>query len=47
MCEYFLTSRHGGVGSTIMFHNKDERGYGSDIEKLEKYTAEQAQRSHD
>jgi len=47
MCKYFLTSRHGGVGSTIMFHNKDERGYGSDIENLEKYTAEQAQRRHD
>lgn len=43
---YFLTSRHGGVGSTVMFHNKDEKGYGSDLRKLEVYSAEEAQKHH-
>ncbi|WP_278384328.1 hypothetical protein [Alteromonas mediterranea] len=45
--EYFLTSRHGGVGSTAMFHNKDEKGYGSDLRNLETYSAEKAQKYHD
>ena len=45
--EYFLTSRHGGVGSTAMFHNKDEKGYGSDLRNLETYSAEKAQKHHD
>lgn len=44
---YFLTSRHGNCGSSVMFHNKDEHGYGTNIDNLEVYTAEQAQKHHE
>lgn len=44
---YFLTSRHGNCGSTVMFHNLDERGYGTDLSGLNKYTPEQAKKHHE
>ena len=47
MERYFLTSRHGNCGSTVMFHNKDECGYGTNLNALETYTAEKAQKHHD
>lgn len=44
--KYFLTSRHGDCGSTVMFHNHGEKGYGSDLNKLEVYSKENAQKRH-
>jgi len=46
MKEYFLTSRHGNCGSTVLFHNKDEHGYGSNLNELEKYTELEAKKGH-
>lgn len=45
--EYFLTSRHGNLGSTVVFHNKNEQGYGTDLSKLNTYSKEEAQKHHD
>lgn len=45
--EYFLTSRHGDCGNSVMFHNHDERGYGSDLNKLQTYSKEETQKKHD
>lgn len=47
MIEFYLVSRHGNCGSNVMFHNKDERGYGTNVNNLEVYTLEQAQEKHD
>ncbi len=44
---YFLTSRHGNLGSTVVFHNKNEQGYGTDLDKLNTYSKEEAQKHHD
>lgn len=44
--EYFLTSRHGDLGSTVVFHNMDEKGYGTDLNKLNVYSKEEAQKHH-
>ena len=44
--EYFLTSRHGNLGSTVVFHNKNEQGYGTDLGKLNVYSKEEAQKHH-
>lgn len=47
MERYFLTSRHGNCGSSVMFHNKDERGYGTNLDNLETYSKEEAQKHHE
>tara|TARA_R110000787_G_scaffold63874_2_gene144727 strand:- start:145 stop:792 length:648 start_codon:yes stop_codon:yes gene_type:complete len=44
--EYFLTSRHGNLDSTVVFHNANEQGYGTDLNKLNVYSKEQAQKQH-
>ena len=44
---FYKTCRHGNVGSNVMFHNKDECGYGTNLKELELYTAEQAQKQMD
>lgn len=41
---FYKTCRHGNVGSNVMFHNKDERGYGTDVKNIEVYNAETAQK---
>lgn len=43
---YFLTSRHGNCGTSVMFHNKDEHGYGTNLNELQLYTREEAQKYH-
>jgi hypothetical protein len=40
---FYKTCRHGNVGSNVMFHNKDEFGYGTNLKNLEVYTKEEAQ----
>lgn len=44
---FYKTCRHGNVGSNVMFHNKDEFGYGTNLKNLETYTKEQAQSAMD
>lgn len=44
---FYKTCRHGNCGSNVMFHNKDELGYGTDLKKLEVYNLETAQREQD
>tara|TARA_R110002096_G_scaffold393550_1_gene588575 strand:- start:38 stop:667 length:630 start_codon:yes stop_codon:yes gene_type:complete len=41
---FYKTCRHGNCGSNVTFHNKDERGYGTDLKGLQTYTLEQAQK---
>jgi len=45
--EYFLTSRHGNLGTTVVFHNANEQGYGTDLNKLNVYSKGEAQKHHD
>ena len=44
---FYKTCRHGDCGSNVMFHNKDECGYGTNLKDLEVYTLEQAQKQMD
>ncbi len=44
---FYLTSRHGDTGSNVMFHNKGGCGYGTDLDNLELYSLEDAQRELD
>ena len=44
---YFLTSRHGDCGRTVMFHNLDEKGYGTDLSKIQSYSQEEAIKNHE
>lgn len=44
---FYLTSRYGDCGSTVLFHNKDGRGYSSSLDKLHKFTLEEAQKHLD
>lgn len=44
---FYKTCRHGNCGSNVMFHNKNERGYGTDLKNLEVYDLETAQREQD
>ncbi|AGG58092.1 hypothetical protein VPAG_00056 [Vibrio phage douglas 12A4] len=41
--EFYVTSRHGLLGTNVVFENKDHLGYGTDLDKLHIYTLEQAQ----
>ena len=43
--QFYLVSRHGNCGSNVMFHNKDENGYGTNLDNLEVYSTEQAQKA--
>ena len=44
MKEFYLRSRHGNCGTNLMFHNKNGAGYGSDLDNLETYSLEDAQK---
>lgn len=46
---FYLRSRHGDTGCNVMFHNKDGKGYGTNLDKLHLFTKEEAQKavSHD
>ena len=44
---FYKTCRHGNCGNNVTFHNKDERGYGSNLKNLETYNLERAQRQQD
>ena len=44
---FYKTCRHGNCGNNVVFHNKDERGYGTNLKELEVYTLEQAQKQMD
>ena len=41
---FYLTSRHGDCGTNVMFHNKNGCGYGTDLNKLELFSFEKAQK---
>lgn len=41
---FYKTCRHGNCGSNVMFHNKNEHGYGTDLKNLETYNFEEAQK---
>lgn len=43
--QFYLVCRHGNCGTNVMFHNKDENGYGTDIDNLQVYTAEEGQKA--
>jgi len=45
--EFYLTCRHGNLGSNVNFHNANGSGYGTDLNKLHVYTLAEAQRSLD
>lgn len=44
---FYLTSRHGDCGSNVMFHNKGGAGYGTNLDNLQLYSREDAQRELD
>lgn len=44
---FYLTSRHGCLGSNAVWHRHEERGYSSDIDQAHVYTREQAQEAWD
>lgn len=44
---FYLRSRHGDTGNNVMFHNKDGCGYGTNLDKLHIFTAEEAQKHLD
>ncbi len=44
---FYKTCRHGNCGSNVVFHNVDECGYGTDLNKLETYDLETAQKEQD
>lgn len=44
---FYLCSRHGNVGTNVMFHNLNRKGYGTNIDKLHKFTLSEAQYAHD
>lgn len=44
---FYLKSRHGNCGSNVMFHNKNGSGYGTNVNDLETYTKEKAQKEYD
>lgn len=41
---FYLTSSHGNLGSNIMWHRHNEKGYTSDLDQAHVYTREQAQK---
>ena len=41
---FYLRSRHGDVGSNVMFHNKDGKGYGTNLDNLHLFTKDEAQK---
>ena len=44
---FYLRSRHGNTGTNLLFHNKNGVGYGTDLDGLETYTLEEAQKELD
>lgn len=44
---FYLRSRHGDTGCNVMFHNKDGRGYGTDLDGLHLFTKDEAQKELD
>ena len=42
---FYLCSRHGNTGSNVMFHNKNGKGYGTDLDNLQLFTKEYAQKA--
>ena len=44
---FYLRSRHGDTGTNVMFHNKDGRGYGTNLDNLHVFTAGEAQKDLD
>ncbi len=43
---FYLQDSRSSVGSNVVFWNKGGCGYGTDLDKLETYTQEEAQRRH-
>ena len=41
---FYLRSRHGDTGCNVVFHNKNGAGYGTDLDNLESFTKEAAQK---
>lgn len=41
---FYLVSRHGGVGTNVMFHNLNGAGYGTNLNDLHVFTLEEAQK---
>jgi hypothetical protein len=45
--QFYLQDSRGLTGNNVVFHQVDGAGYGTNLDKLEVLTLEQAQRSHD
>ena len=45
--KFFVRSRHGDFCSSVSFHNKNGAGYGTDLNNLELFTLEDAQKQLD
>lgn len=44
---FYITSRHGDCGSNVVFHKKNGCGYGTNLDELELFTLESAQKELD
>ena len=44
---FYVTQRYGDCGTNLMFHNEGGSGYGTNIDKLRKFTLQEAQKELD